>query len=84
MFSATVGVGSRVSSWLMETIPRRRAAAGDPIVTALPSHSMILASGWCSPHMIFARVDLPEPFSPVIACTCRHGAPISSFAPWWR
>ena len=56
-------------------MPARIAAAGlrsAGAVTRLPpasASSTVPASGRCTPVRIFTRVDLPEPFSPMIACT---------------
>ena len=69
MFSATLSVGASSGSWLTITMPRSSASFGDPIVRSSPSISMRPASGASAPDAIRASVDLPEPFSPVSACT---------------
>ena len=50
-------------------MPRSSASFGEPIVRSTPSTSMRPASGASAPDAIRASVDLPEPFSPVSACT---------------
>src|SRR5690348_13853246 len=47
--------------------PRRRAAAGEPIVTSLPSNRILPESGWTTPASTFISVDFPAPFSPTTA-----------------
>ena len=69
MFSATLRVGASVSSWVIVTMPSSSASLGERIVRAAPSTSMPPASGASAPDAMRASVDLPEPFSPVSACT---------------
>ena len=69
MFSATLSVGASVSSWLIVTMPSSSASFGEPIARSTPSTSMRPASGASAPEATRASVDLPEPFSPVSACT---------------
>ena len=63
-------VGARVSSWLMLTI-----AEVEPLARVVDRRSARLRSrssppsGLTEPLITRARVDLPEPFSPVSACT---------------
>jgi hypothetical protein len=56
---------NREKCWNTMPTPSRRAARGSGIVTARPSHRISPASGWSTPSMIFTRVDLPAPFSPI-------------------
>ena len=68
-FSATVSVGANVNSWVIATIPSFCARRGLGITTRSPSTRITPASGLSAPYSIFTRVDLPDPFSPAIACT---------------
>ena len=67
MLSATVRSGSSDSSWKMQTMPARLAAAGSAKVTGRPSNSMTPASGCTTPDIILISVDFPAPFSPSTA-----------------
>ena len=65
MLSATVRSGISDSSWKMQTMPARLAAAGSAKVDgAAVEAPCVPSSGWTTPAMILISVDLPAPFSP--------------------
>ena len=67
MLSATESSGTSDSSWKMQTMPARLAAAGESKATSAPSSVMRPASGLTTPDRILISVDLPAPFSPRMA-----------------
>ena len=67
MLSATERSGTSESSWKMQTMPARLAAAGESKATSAPSSTMRPASGATTPERILISVDLPAPFSPRMA-----------------
>ncbi len=49
MLSATVSVSNSEKCWNTMPMPSRRARAGLAIVTSLPSHAIVPASGFTTP-----------------------------------
>ena len=67
MLSATDKSGTSDSSWKMQTMPARFAAAGESKATSAPSSMTRPASGRTTPDRTLINVDLPAPFSPKMA-----------------
>src|SRR5690242_15016690 len=64
MFSATVRLGHRLTSWYTVLIPSCWAWCGLVIRTGVPSSSTTPASSGYAPVSTLIRVDFPAPFSP--------------------
>ena len=88
MFSATERSGASVVSCVTVAMPWRSASVGARNEVGRPANWMDPASGWIWPERIRSNVDLPEPFSPISACTSarltRSVAPRSACTPPYR
>jgi hypothetical protein len=69
IFSATVRLPNRFSSWNTMPMPRFTASPDEEKETASPSRRMRPSVGCSTPAMIFISVDLPAPFSPTSTLT---------------
>ena len=67
MFCATERCGASMISWWTSTTPRRSASTGPRRLISAPSSLSCPRLGAKWPDRIFIRVDLPAPFSPMIA-----------------
>ena len=67
MFSATVMVLHRLSSWKTVLMPSSRASRGFDGAISFPSRSTVPASRGKTPARILISVDFPAPFSPTSA-----------------
>src|SRR5215216_5859489 len=64
MFSATVKLVQRLTSWYTVLIPRDCACWVDFGCISWPSRRILPESGRSTPVNIFIKVDFPAPFSP--------------------
>ncbi len=65
MFSATVRLGRRLTSWYTVLMPAACAAAGLANSCTVPSTVTVpLSIGW-TPVSALINVDFPAPFSPI-------------------
>ena len=69
MFSPIDSEGIRDSSWWTVTTPEAKASCGEAKLAGLPPTRRVPSEGWTTPARIFTRVDLPDPFLPIRACT---------------
>ena len=69
MFSATVRLGQRFTSWYTVAIPASWAAPGEANTRSSPRTRMVPPSMPYTPVSALIKVDFPAPFSPMSACT---------------
>ncbi len=69
MFSAIERSGASVVSCVTVAMPWRSASVGVRNDVGRPANWIDPASGWICPERMRSIVDLPEPFSPISACT---------------
>ena len=66
-FSATVRSGMIAGSWYTDTMPVRRASAGEWTARSWPRSRIVPPSGLTAPVRILTSVLLPAPFAPISA-----------------
>src|SRR6185312_17232160 len=85
MFSATVRLGQRFTSWYTVAIPASWAAPGEANTRSSPRTRMVPPSMPYTPVSALIKVDFPAPFSPMSACTSpgrsRKPTPASALTP---
>src|SRR6476660_9583505 len=85
MFSATVRLGQRFTSWYTVAIPASWAAPGEANTRSSPRTRMVPPSMPYTPVSVLIKVDFPAPFSPMSACTSpgrsRKPTPSSALTP---
>ena len=69
MFSATDMFGASISSWNTMEMPWCAASLVPVRCSSRPSNTMRPEVGGCAPAMTCISVDLPAPFSPMMAWT---------------
>ncbi len=69
MLSATVMLGSRLSSWKIMAMPPSMRSSTEARDRSRPASMTVPASGRWTPMSTFMSVDLPAPFSPSRAWT---------------